>query len=371
MRQAQDLAGHDDGLILVTYADMPLLKENTIRNLIETQKKNPGVLSLLTVQEEDPRGFGRIVRRVDGTVSAIVEEASATSEQLKIKELNVGVYCFHASWLWQALKQVEISPKGEYYLTDLIAIAVKDGQRIQALELEDTTETIGINTQAHLAEAEEVIYQRINQHWMLEGVRIVKPQDTYIDASVTIGQDTVIYPGCYLRGKTKIGEDCVIGPNTVIENCVIGSGCKIQFAILEEAALEDNVSVGPFAHLRKGAKLQQGVHMGNFGEVKNSTLGPSTKMGHFSYIGDAQIGANVNIGAGTITCNYDGQNKNKTIIEDDVFIGSDTMLVAPIKIGRGAKTGAGAVVNKDVPAKTVVVGVPAHEIKRKQKDGKA
>ncbi len=371
VQQAQEQAGGDDGLILVTYADMPLLKEETILKLIETQLANTGVLSMLTVLADDPRGFGRIIRGTGGEIQAIVEEASATAEQLKIKELNAGVYCFRAPWLWQALQQVGLSPKGEYYLTDLIAIAVREQQQIKSIQTEDITEAIGINTRAHLAEAENVIYQRINLRWMLDGVKIVRQQETFIDADVTIGQDSVIHPGCYLRGRSQIGEDCEIGPNALIEDCVIGNGCRIQFAVLEQAVLEDNVSMGPFAHLRKGARLCRGVHMGNFGEVKESTLGANSKMGHFSYIGDAQIGENVNIGAGTITCNYDGAKKNKTIIEDDVFIGSDTMLVAPIRIGKGAKTGAGAVVKEDVPADTTVVGVPAHQIRREQKDGQA
>lgn len=368
--QAQNQAGEEEGLILIMYADMPLLTAQTIKSLIDTQKANKGVMSMLTVESDNPRGFGRIVRDGTGNLVAIVEEASATPEQLNIHELNVGVYCFQAAWMWQALKRIKVSPKGEYYLTDLVEIAISEGQHVETIMLDDFNETIGINTHIHLAEAESVLYQRINQKWMLQGVRIVRPEDTYIEDGVVIGQDTIIYPGCYLRGVTEIGTGCEVGPNTVIENSTIGNDCKIQFAILEGAQLDDNVSVGPFAHLRKGAKLQNGVHMGNFGEIKNSTLGPNSKMGHFSYIGDAQIGGNVNIGAGTITCNYDGMQKNKTVIEDDVFIGSDTMLVAPIKIGKGAKTGAGAVVNKDVPAGKVVVGVPAREIIKKNKDEK-
>jgi bifunctional UDP-N-acetylglucosamine pyrophosphorylase/glucosamine-1-phosphate N-acetyltransferase len=224
---------------------------------------------------------------------------------------------------------------------------------------------MGINTRVHLAEAETILRQRINQEWMLSGVTMTDPATTYIEAGVKIGQDTILQPNTHLQGDTQIGEDCIIGPNVVIRQSQVGNQCKILNSVVEYARLEDHVEIGPFGHLRKGAHLAEGVHMGNFGEVKNSTLGPGTKMGHFSYIGDATIGKNVNIGAGTITANYDGEKKNHTEIADDVFIGSDTMLVAPLKIEKGARTGAGSVVTKDVKEDTVVVGVPARAIRRK------
>ena len=360
------LRGHTD-LVLVTYADMPLLRPETLAHLVETQQHNPGPLTILTVIAADPRGFGRVVRGPDGKVQAIVEEAAASGEQLSIEELNVGAYCFSAAWLWDALHRITLSKKGEYYLTDTVELAVRGGLEVQAVVSDDLAESIGINTRVHLAEADAAMRQRINRAHMLAGVTIVDPASTYIEATVRIGRDTVIWPNTYLRGSTVIGENCVIGPNAISENTTVGNDCEILAAVMQGALVEDRVSIGPFARLRKGAHLCSGVHMGNFGEVKDSTLGPGTKMGHFSYIGNATIAEEVNIGAGTITCNFDGVHKNPTEIGAGAFIGSDTMLVAPVKIGAGAHTGAGAVVTKDVEPNTLVVGVPARPIKKLEK----
>jgi bifunctional UDP-N-acetylglucosamine pyrophosphorylase/glucosamine-1-phosphate N-acetyltransferase len=362
--QAESLLVHNTDLVLVTYADMPLLRPETLQQLVDTQSKNPGPLTLLTVIAPDPRGFGRVVRDAQGKVTAIVEEAAASPDQLSIQELNVGAYCFRSSWLWDALHRLPVSKKGEYYLTDTVALAVQSGQPVEAILCTDLHETIGINTRLHLAEADAAMRLRINTAHMLAGVTILDPATTFIHAGITIGQDTVILPNTYLEGKTTIGEGCLIGPETVIRDSVIGSDCKLFKSVLEGAVVEDNVAMGPYAHLRKGAHLCRGVHMGNFGEVKDSILGPGTKMGHFSYIGNATIGRDVNIGAGTITCNFDGVHKNHTELGDEVFIGSDTMLVAPVRIGKRSRTGAGAVVTKDVPDDTLVVGVPARPIKK-------
>ena len=365
--QAESLLRGQSDLILVTYGDMPLLRGETLIQLVENQKVNKGPITLLTVIADDPRGFGRILRNEDGTVAAIVEEAAATPEQLAVRELNVGAYCFSAKWLWGALHRIPVSKKGEYYLTDTIELAVKDGLPVQALVMDDMAETVGINTRVHLAEAEAAMRRRINEGHMLNGVTLVNPESTYIDASVSIGRDTVIWPDTYLFGTTSIGADCQIGPNAHIRDTQIGDGCVVLMSVMEKAVLEENVDIGPFARLRKGAHLCKGVHMGNFGEVKDSTLGPGVKMGHFSYIGNAQVGANTNIGAGTITCNYDGEKKYPTEIGEDAFIGSDTMLVAPVKLGNGARTGAGAVVTKNVPDDTLAVGMPARAIKKLQR----
>lgn len=364
VQQAESSLRGKTDLVLVTYADMPLLTRETLLKLVETQKKNPGPITMLTAMAADPRGFGRVIRSPEGTVQAVVEEAAASPQQLAIGELNVGAYCFSSDWLWEALRRIPLSKKGEYYLTDSVGLAVKEGLPVQALVSEDLAENIGINTRIHLAEAEAAMRARINRGHMLAGVTIVDPAVTYIEAGVTIGLDTVIWPNSYLRGKTSIGRNCIIGPNTMATDTSIGNDCQILAAVMEKAVVEDQVSVGPFARLRKGAHLCKGVHMGNFGEVKDSTLGPGTKMGHFSYIGNASIGAEVNIGAGTITCNYDGVHKNPTEIGEGAFIGSDTMLVAPVKVGAHAKTGAGAVVTKDVEADTLVVGVPARPIRK-------
>jgi bifunctional UDP-N-acetylglucosamine pyrophosphorylase/glucosamine-1-phosphate N-acetyltransferase len=364
VRQAESTLRGKTDLVLVTYADMPLLGSGTLRRLVDTQKINPGPLTILTVNASDPRGFGRVIRNAQGSVQAVVEEAAATDKQLSIHELNVGAYCFSAKWLWEALNKIKVSKKGEYYLTDTVALAVQAGQEVQALVSADLQETIGINTRIHLAEAEVIMRQRINQAHMLAGVTIVDPASTYIEPGVKIGRDTVIWPNTYLRGTTVIGEGCVIGPNTIAQDTTVGDFCEILAAVMDGAMVEDNVGIGPFARLRKGAHLCKGVHMGNFGEIKDSTLGPGTKMGHFSYIGNATIGEDVNIGAGTVTCNYDGVRKNLTVIGEGVFIGSDTMLVAPVKLGAHSRTGAGAVVTKDVEPDTLVVGVPARPIKK-------
>jgi len=370
MQAASLLRGKTD-LVVVCYADMPLLRGETLQKLVETQKQNKGPISLLTVVADDPRGFGRIIRKEDGTVTAIVEEYVATPDQLQVKELNVGGYCFDANWLWDALPRIPKNPKkGEYYLTDTVELAVKDGLSVHATVMDDLEETIGVNTRVHLSEVEVAMRRRINQMHMLNGVTMIDPASAYIEADVVIGKDTVIMPNTYLFGKTEIGEGNVIGPNTIIRNSKVGNGCKILASDLEGALLEDDVDMGPFARLRKGAHLGNHVHMGNFGEVKDSYLADGVKMGHFSYIGNAQIGSNTNIGAGTITCNYDGEKKHATEIGEDVFIGSDTMLVAPVKLGDGARTGAGAIVTKNVPDDTLVVGMPARAIRKLERKPK-
>jgi len=369
--QAESLLKGKTDLVVVCYSDMPLLRGETLQKLVETQKTNKGPISMLTVVADDPRGFGRIIRKEDGTVDAIVEEYVATADQLQIKELNVGGYCFDANWLRDALHRITKNPKkGEYYLTDTIELASKAGLPVQATVMDDVEETIGINTRVHLSDAEIAMRRRINQKHMLNGVTMIDPASTYIEIGVSIGRDTVIMPNTYLHGKTEIGEDNVIGPNSIIRDTKIGDHCKVLASVLEGAMLEDHVDMGPFARLRKGAHLGSHVHMGNFGEVKDSHLSDGVKMGHFSYIGNAEIGANTNIGAGTITCNYDGEKKHPTEIGEDVFIGSDTMLVAPLKIGARARTGAGAVVTKDVAEDTLVVGVPARAIKKLERKEK-
>ena len=368
--QAEALLKGKADIILVTYGDMPLLKVETLQRLVETQRTNSGPISMLTVVYDNPRGFGRIVRNPDGTVAAIVEENQANPQQLEIKELNVGAYCFDAAWLWDALHRIQLSPKGEYYLTDTIELAAADGRSVKAIVMDDFAETIGVNTRVHLAEAEAAMRRRINDGHMLAGVTFIDPSSSYIDAQVSIAADTVIWPNTTLIGKTSIGQRCQIGPNSHIRDTRVGNDCKVFMSVSEGAVLENSVDIGPFARLRKGAHLSYGVHIGNFGEVKDSTLGPGVKMGHFSYIGNATIGAETNIGAGTITCNYDGVNKHATLIGEDVFIGSDTMLVAPVTIGDGARTGAGSVVTKNVAANTLVVGVPARAIRKLERNPK-
>lgn len=364
VQQTEPLLRGNTEAVLVSYGDMPLVTSNTLSQLVEAQSTHSGPITMLTVEVEDPRGFGRIVRDENGQVTAIVEEVDATPEQRTIRELNPGLYCFNAHWLWEALRKLKLSPTGEYFLTDLVGLAVKDGMVVQAIRVEDPSEMVGVNNRVHLSDAIMMMRRRINQSHMLAGVTMIDPDSTYIEPGVTIGNDTTIWPNTYLQGETAIGENCTIGPDSILRDTKVGKGCKVYASVLEGSVLEDQVDIGPFGHLRKGAYLAQGVHMGNFGEVKNSYLGPGTKMGHFSYLGDTTTGSNVNVGAGSITCNYDGEHKHPTKIGDDVFIGSDTMLVAPVSLGDGSRTGAGSVVTKDVPENTLVVGIPARAIRK-------
>lgn len=359
--QAMPLLDEDVERVVVTYADMPLLQGETLGQLSQAYLDAAGpdlALAMLTIHREDPQGFGRIVRDEAGAVAAIVEEVDCTPAQLAITELNPGIYCFRADWLRQSLPKLKMHPKGEYFLTDLVALAAQEGRQIVARQA-PVEDVYGINTRQHLAVAAQALRNRINQAHMLNGVTLVDPASVYIDAGVTIGQDSVILPNVMLTGETRIGDDCQIGPNSQIVDSQIGNGCRVTSSMIEQARMDDGSEIGPFGHLRKGAHLGPGVHMGNFGEVKNSYLGPGCKMGHFSYVGDATIGADVNIGAGTITCNFDGERKHPTQIEDGVFLGSGTLLVAPVSLGSKAQTGAGSVVTRDVPAETLVYGVPA------------
>ena len=377
MQAAPLLTGKAD-VVLVTYGDMPLLRQETLRALLAlfltqqdaTITDNSPVIAMLTVTRDDPQGFGRVVRNQQGEIQAIVEEVDCTPAQKAIRELNPGIYCFAAGWLWENLSKIQLSAKGEYYLTDMVGIAVDQGRRVVTMAA-PVADVDGINTRVQLAQATQVMRQRILEEHMLAGVTIVDPSATLIEADVEIGQDTTILPGTMLQGKTLVGQHTSIGPHTQIVNSVVGSHCRVTYSVLEDARMEDHCQIGPFGHLRKGAHLAAGVHMGNFGEVKNSYLGPDVKMGHFSYIGDSQVAQNVNIGAGTITCNYDGVNKHQTIIEQDVFIGSGTLLVAPLHIGANAATGAGAVVTRDVPPDTLVYGVPARPALRRQTEAEA
>ena len=361
MKAEPFLRGQADQVV-VLYSDMPLLQEATLQKLLALYQQNEAqgqlAIAMLTIVRDDPQGFGRVVRNNAGRIQAIVEEVDCTAEQKQIRELNPGVYCFNGNWLWENLPKLQKSPKGEYYLTDMIEVATSQEWRVVGMQA-PLAEVYGINDRTHLAVAANVLRQRINEQHMRAGVTIIDPASTYIEATVQIGQDTTIHPGCHLQGNTTIGSGCDIGPNSQIIECVIGDDCRVLYSVLEYARMDRASEIGPFGHLRKGAHLGEEVHMGNFGEVKNSYLGPGTKMGHFSYVGDATVGRNVNLSAGIITCNYDGKNKNHTELADDVFLGSDTLLVAPVSLGVGARTGAGSVVTRDVPDGALVYGVPA------------
>jgi bifunctional UDP-N-acetylglucosamine pyrophosphorylase/glucosamine-1-phosphate N-acetyltransferase len=345
--------------VVVLYGDTPLITADTLRRLIAAQIQSDAAVSLITFRPLDPALYGRIIRDDQQRIIDIVEYKEATPEQRAIREVNSGIFCYKTDWLLSHLDRLTPRPgHGELYLTDLVNIAANEGAVVANASC-DETEVLGINDRVQLAQAEKLMRERLNTRHMLNGVTLIDPATTYIEASVTIGADTVVYPNTHLYGMTSIGRECTIGPNTIIHDSTIGNACEIVASMVEGAVLEDHVDMGPFSHLRKGAYLSEGVHIGNFAEVKDSRLGPGTKQGHFSYLGNANIGADVNIGAGTITCNYDGQKKHTTEIGEGTFIGSDTMLVAPVKIGKHARTGAGSVVTHDVADDELVYGVPA------------
>ena len=359
VQQAQ-LAAGQASTVLVLYGDTPLIRPETLRQVVGHHEETGAAVTVLTSRQPDPTGYGRIVRH-PGTdsVLAIVEERDATPEQKAIDEVSSGIFCFRDAWLWPNLVEIPKSPGGEYYLTDLVAIARAQGELVTAWTVADPLEVIGLDHRIKLAQGEAEMRRRINEGWMAAGVTLVHPATTYIDADVEIGSDTAIWPNTYLQGKSRIGRGCTIGPSSVIRDSEIGDRCRVELSVVEQAIMEEDSDVGPFGHLRKGAHLAKGAHMGNFGEIKNATLGPGAKMGHFSYLGDATVGAGANVGAGTITCNYDGEHKHQTVIGARAFIGSGTMLVAPVEIGDGATTGAGSVVTRNVPANSVAYGVPA------------
>jgi len=360
VQQAQSVLEGQCDEVLVLYGDTPLLRRETIAEMTRQHRAAGAVLTLLSGIVAEPHGYGRVVRDPAGRVQAVVEHADCTPDQRAIQEINSGILLFQADWLWSHLPHIPRSPKGEYYLPHLIVQAVDEGQPVVAYPAPDPDEIMGINDRLQLAEATAIIGRRILERHMRAGVTIVDPATTYVDDGVEIAQDAIIRPNTHLLGQTRIGADCEIGPNAIVVDTVIGDRCQVLASVLESATMEDDVDIGPFGHLRKGAHLCAHVHMGNFGEVKNSRLGPGVKMGHFSYVGDADIGEETNIGAGTITCNFDVHGrKNRTVVGKRAYIGSDTMLVAPVELGDESVTGAGAVVTRDVPAGGVAYGVPA------------
>ena len=362
---ARDAVPSDADSVLVAYGDTPLLRAETIEAVLEQRARDDAAgmpVTLVTGVIENPQDLGRIVRGADGAVREIVEQRDATPEQRAIKEINSGFCAFRAAWLWQELPHVEPARNGEIYLTALAERAVASGVGAGALVVDEITEAIGVNTRAQQAEAEQILRRRITAQLMAQGVTVQDPATTYIDAGVQVGQDTVLYAGCHLTGETRIGGDCEIGPNAFIRHSVIADRCRVLLSVLDGAELDEEVRVGPYAHLRPGARCGRGVEVGTGSEIKASSLGAGTKVHHFGYLGDAVIGAHVNVGAGTITCNFDGERKHATHVGDGAFIGSDTLLIAPVTVGAGALTGAGSVVTKDVAEGVKVAGVPARAL---------
>ena len=363
-RARENLAGQTDNL-LVLGGDSPLVSEYTVKQLMTSHIASDSTMTLMVGQVPSSKDLGRVIRDGSGKVTAIVEAVDANEVPESPAEINGFVYCFAAPWLWKNLERIKPGGNGERYLTSLAAIGAAAGCKVIGVAAEDPAELQGINNRVQLAGLEGVLRHRIRQEWMLAGVTMADPDSVYIDADVSIGLDTLVLPNTMLLGKTVIGEGCEIGPGSVIRDSTVGSHCRVTASMLEEAAIEDGVDIGPFSHLRPGAYLESGVHIGNFAEVKESRLGSGVMMGHFGYVGDASIGANANLGAGMVTCNYDGKDKHRTVIESGAFVGCDTMLVAPVRVGAAAVTGAGAVVIDDVPPGRLAVGVPARIIKKK------
>lgn len=348
--------------IVVLYGDTPLIRQRTLTEMMRRHDESEASVTLMTSSAVNPDGMGRIARDADGGITAIVEHEYADDKTLAIREVNCGLYCFRAAWLWQNLERLQPSPNGEVSLTDLIEVAATLGMGVVSVSSDDPHEAMGVNNRVQLADAEAVMRRRIREGWMLAGVAMPDPSSVYIDFDVTLGQDTVVMPNTHIRGRTRIGDGCEIGPNAIIDNAIIGDGCTITASVVRDSMLENSVNVGPFSHIRGVSHIESGVHIGTSAEVKNSRLGRETKMKHFSAVGDADLGARVNIGAGAITCNFDGVAKHRTTIGRDAFIGSGTMLVAPVKVGEGAATGTGSVVTRDVAAGAFVAGMPARKV---------
>jgi len=346
------------GTVLILCADVPLLTEETVKKFIRFHEASFNTISVLTTLLENPKGYGRIIRGDKGELLCIVEEKDLLAGQGSIREINTGIYCVDSQFLLPALLGLsDQNAQKEYYLTDIVAQASFQGQKTAAFVAEDSLEVMGINTRLDLAKANQYLWRQIAEKHMLEGVTLIDPQTTYIDLRVEMGKDTVIYPNCHLLGKTSLGKNCLVEPNCKITDTKVGDFVTIKASsVISGSTIEDRVEVGPFAHLRPETVLKEGSRIGNYVEVKKSIVGKGTKANHLTYLGDTTLGEKVNVGAGTITCNYDGHKKHPTHIEDEVFIGSNTALVAPIRIGRKALIGAGSTITKEVPPDTLAVG---------------
>lgn len=351
--------------ILCVNGDCPLLSPSTVNLLYSTHKKSNADITFLTSAWPPQKGLGRVIRNESNQIIGVVEEHLANEEQIKINEVNGGIYCLKTENLWRRLEKLVPSKNGELFLPDLIATTVSEGGEVNNLEVDDPNEILGVNTRSQLANAETLMRERIRLYWMNEGVTLFDPASVFIDSSVIIGTDTTIYPNTHIIGEGQIGKRCKLGPNTMVMNSVIGDECTITSSMVSGSFLGDRSDVGPFSNIRPGSRVSSDVHIGTSVELKESRIGKGTKIGHFSYIGNARLGSNVNIGAGTVTCNFDGRNKHTTIVEDEAFIGSGTMIIPPITIGKKASTGAGSVVNRDVLPGQLVFGNPA----KSKKDG--
>lgn len=368
VQQAERALEGREGTTVVICGDTPLITPETIQQLMATHKETRAKATILTALLEDPTGYGRILRGEDGFVSGIVEQKDATPEQQQVQEINSGTYCFDNKALFDALRQVDNNnSQGEYYLTDVISILRTQGETIAAFAAEDADELLGVNDRVALSQAESYMRNRLAIHHMREGVTIIDAASTYIGADVVIGRDTVLLPGTMLEGKTVIGENSTIGPNSHLKNAQIGNETTVHSSVVTNSKIGDHVAVGPYAHIRPDSDLGNHVKIGNFVEVKKSVIDEGSKLSHLTYMGDAEIGKNVNIGCGTISVNYDGKNKFKTTIEDNAFIGCNSNLVAPVTVGKGAYVAAGTTVTKNVTEDSLAIG----RVKQENKEGYA
>ena len=345
------------GQTLVIAGDTPLITGESLKNLIDFHINHKNVATILTAEADNPFGYGRIVRNQHDEVLKIVEQKDASDFEQQIKEINTGTYVFDNARLFEALKNINTNnAQGEYYITDVIGIFRENGEKVGAYTLKDFDESLGVNDRVALATAEGIMRRRINQQHMVNGVSFVNPHATYIDVDVEIAPEVQVEANVTLKGQTKIGAETILTNGTYIVDSVIGERTVITNSMIEESSVADGVTVGPYAHIRPGSSLAKDVHVGNFVEVKGSSLGENTKAGHLTYIGNSEVGANVNFGAGTITVNYDGQKKYKTIIGDNVFVGSNSTIIAPVELGDNSLVGAGSTITKDVPADAIALG---------------
>jgi len=363
------LVPDDADQIVVTNGDAPLLPADLFEAVLREQAAGDTVAIIVSARVADPTGYGRLLRAADGSARAVVEDRDADAATKAIDEINVNTYCFDAAWLRANVENVPPSASGEYYLTDLVGLAVGAGHRVGVVQVVQPALVVGINDRLQLAAAEESMRSRINERHMRNGVTIVDPSTTRIDAAVEIGQDARIEPGTTLEGSTVIAQDAVIGPNAHVRDSRIGPRTRVWASVVEESVVAEDVQIGPFAHLRPGAEVGARCRIGNFAEIKKSRIGAGSQQHHFSYLGDAEIGENVNVGAGSVTANFDGTAKHRTVVGDRASIGVDTMMVAPVTIGEGATTGAGAVVTRDVAPGKTVVGMPARPIDMRRHRG--
>jgi bifunctional UDP-N-acetylglucosamine pyrophosphorylase/glucosamine-1-phosphate N-acetyltransferase len=345
------------GTVLILCGDVPLITPATLCGLVDCHSSRGAAVTVLTAHLAEPRGYGRIVKGYGGRILRIVEEKDATEVEREIEEINSGIYCVEASFLFEAVTGIDRdNAQGEYYLTDIVRIAAERGLLCVSFPVNHADEVMGVNDRLQLSAAAAVLRLRTNDSLMLAGVTLVDPAATYIDAGVNVGNDTIVHPNVHISGATTIGKGCVIEPSVVIQGCTIGDRVVIKAgSVMTGAILHDDVAVGPMAHLRPGTELMDHVKIGNFVETKKAMVGSGSKASHLSYLGDAVIGRNVNIGCGTITCNYDGVRKHRTVIEDDVFVGSDVQLVAPVTVGRNSLIAAGTTVTADVPADSLAI----------------